>query len=96
MEWDSECPTTGFIDLSAGTTATYNNIAYLGEIGITLPFPLLFQGNLFTTATIGATGGVKLGTTTAALNYVMEPGNGLYPYIQQLAQSFAVGGGIYY
>ncbi len=96
MEWNSECPTTGFIDLSAGTTATYNNIAYLGEIGITLPFPLLFQGNLFTTATVGATGGVKLGTTTAALNYVMEPGNGLYPYIQQLAQSFAVGGGIYY
>ena len=96
MEWDSECPTTGFVDLSAGTTATYNNIAYLGEIGITLPFPLLFQGNLFTTATIGGTGGVKLGTTTAALNYVMEPGNGLYPYIQQLAQSFAVGGGIYY
>ncbi|MFM8962866.1 MAG: hypothetical protein ACKOGD_03365, partial [Sphingomonadales bacterium] len=95
-EWDNTCPTGGFVDLSTGTTATYNNIAYLGEIGITLPFPLLFQGNLFTTATIGATGGVKLGTTTAALNYVMEPGNGLYPYIQQLAQSYAVGGGIYY
>jgi len=96
MEWDNTCPTGGFVDLSTGTTATYNNIAYLGEIGITLPFPLLFQGNLFTTATIGATGGVKLGTTTAALNYVMEPGNGLYPYIQQLAQSYAVGGGVYY
>jgi hypothetical protein len=96
MEWDNTCPTGGFVDLSTSTTATYNNIAYLGEIGITLPFPLLYQGNLFTTATIGATGGVKLGTTTAALNYVMEPGNGLYPYIQQLAQSYAVGGGIYY
>ncbi|MFM8595778.1 MAG: GEVED domain-containing protein, partial [Flavobacteriales bacterium] len=96
IQWDNECPTGGFIDLSTSTTATYNNIAYLGEIGITLPFPLLYQGNLITTATIGATGGVKLGTTTAQVNYVMEAGNGLYPFIQQLAQSYAVGGGIYY
>nr|MCE2686034.1 fibronectin type III domain-containing protein [Cryomorphaceae bacterium] len=96
IQWDNECPTTGFVDISANSTATYSNIAYLGELGITLPFPMLYQGNLFTTATIGATGGVKLGTTTAALNLVMEPGNGLYPYIQQLAQSYAQGGGIYY
>ena len=67
------------------------------EAGITLPFPLLYQGQLFTTATIGATGGVKLGTTTAQLNYVMEAGNGLYPYIQQLYSAFPVGsGGVYY
>jgi hypothetical protein len=39
---------------------------------------------------------MKLGTTTAAVNLVMEPGNGLYPFVQQLAQSYAVGGGIYY
>ena len=97
IQWDNECPTTGFVDISANSTATYSNIAYLGELGITLPFPMLYQGNLFTTATIGATGGVKLGTTTAALNLVMEPGNGLYPYIQQLYTAYPVGsGGIFY
>jgi hypothetical protein len=96
ITWDNECPSTGFMDISANPTATYTNIAYLGEIGVTLPFPLLYQGTLITTATIGNTGGMKLGTTTAAVNLVMEPGNGLYPFVQQLAQSYAVGGGIYY
>jgi hypothetical protein len=97
ITWDNECPTTGFIDISSNPTATNTNIAYLGETGITLPFPLLYQGALFTTATIGATGGVKLGTTTAALNYVMDAGNGLYPFIQQLYTAYPVGsGGVYY
>jgi hypothetical protein len=97
ITWDNECPATGFIDISANPAATNTNIAYLGETGITLPFPLLYQGTLFTTATIGATGGVKLGTTTAALNYVMDAGNGLYPYIQQLYTAYPIGsGGVYY
>jgi hypothetical protein len=97
ITWDNECPTTGFIDISANPAATNTNIVYLGETGITLPFPLLYQGTLFTTATIGATGGVKLGTTTGALNYVMDAGNGLYPFIQQLYTSYPVGsGGVYY
>jgi GEVED domain/Secretion system C-terminal sorting domain len=96
IAWDNECPATGFIDISSSPTATYTNIAYLGEIGLTLPFPVLYQGTLVTVATIGNTGGVKFGSTTAQVNYVMEPGNGLYPFIQQLAQSYAVGGGIYY
>jgi len=97
IEWNSECPSTGFIDISASPTATNTNLAYLGEAGITLPFPILYQGNLFTTALIGATGGVKLGMTTGALNYVMDAGNGLYPYIQQLYSAYPVGsGGVYY
>ena len=97
ITFDNECPSTGFIDISSDPAATNTNLAYLGETGITLPFPLLYQGTLFTTATIGATGGVKLGTTTAALNYVMDAGNGLYPYIQQLYTAYPVGsGGIYY
>jgi GEVED domain/Secretion system C-terminal sorting domain len=96
ITWDNECPATGFIDISSSPTATYTNIAYLGEIGLTLPFPVLYQGTLVTVATVGNTGGVKFGSTGAQVNYVMEPGNGLYPFIQQLAQSYAVGGGIYY
>ena len=98
IQWDNECPSTGFIDISANATATNTNMPYLGETGITLPFPLLYQGNLFTTATIGATGGVVLGTTTAQVAYVMPASiNGLYPYIQQLYTAYPLGsGGIFY
>jgi hypothetical protein len=40
---------------------------------------------------------MKLGTTTAALNYVMDAGNGLYPFIQQLYSAYPIGsGGVYY
>ena len=98
IQFDNECPSTGFIDISANATATNTNLPYLGETGITLPFPLLYQGNLFTTATIGATGGVVLGTTTAQVAYVMPASiNGLYPYIQQLYTAYPLGsGGIFY
>jgi hypothetical protein len=55
ITFDNECPSTGFIDISSNLGVTNTNIAYLGETGVTLPFPLLYQGTLFTTATIGAT-----------------------------------------
>ena len=97
IQFDNECPSTGFIDISANAAATAANLAYLGEVGVTLPFPFLYQGILFTNATIGNNGGMKLGTTTAQVNLVMEAGNGLYPYIQQLYTAYPVGsGGVYY
>jgi hypothetical protein len=97
IQYDNECPSTGFIDISANAAATNTNMAYLGEAGVTLPFPFLYQGTLFTTATIGNNGGIKLGTTTAQVNLVMEAGNGLYPFIQQLYSAYPVGsGGVYY
>ena len=97
IEYNNECPPSGFIDISSNPGATNTNLPYLGEAGITLPFPLLYQGQLITTATIGATGGMKLGTTTAAVNFVMDAGNGLYPFIQQLYSAYPVGsGGVYY
>ena len=95
IDWDADCPTGGFQDISS--TGTAANLAYLGETGITLPFSLLYQGQLISTATIGNNGGMKLGTTTAQVNYVMEAGNGLYPYIQQLYTDAPVGtGGVFY
>ncbi len=95
IDWDADCPTGGFQDVSS--TGTAANLAYLGETGITLPFSVLYQGQLISTATIGNNGGMKLGTTTAQVNYVMEAGNGLYPYIQQLYTTAFVGnGGVYY
>jgi hypothetical protein len=98
IQWDNECPSTGFIDISANAAATSANLAYLGETGVTLPFPFLYQGVLFTNATIGATGGIVLGTTTAQVAFVMPASvNGLYPYIQQLYTAYPVGsGGVYY
>jgi len=68
IQFDNECPSTGFIDISANAAATSANLAYLGETGVTLPFPFLYQGVLFTNATIGNNGGMKLGTTTAQVN----------------------------
>jgi hypothetical protein len=95
IDWDAECPTGGFQDISAIGTAA--NLAYLGETGITLPFSVLYEGQLISNATIGNNGGMKLGTTTAQVNYVMEAGNGLYPFIQQLYTSYPVGsGGVFY
>ena len=95
IDWDATCPTGGFQDISS--TGTPANLAYLGELGITLPFSVLYQGQLISTATIGNNGGMKLGTTTAQVNYVMEPGNGLYPYIQQLYTEAPVGtGGVFF
>ena len=95
IDWDADCPTGGFQDIS--NTGTAANLAYLGEFGITLPFPLLFEGSLINTATIGNNGGMKLGTTTAQVNLVMEAGNGLYPFIQSLYTSYPVGsGGVFY
>jgi hypothetical protein len=95
MDWDADCPTGGFLDISS--TGTPANLAYLGELGVTLPFSLLYQGQLISNATIGNNGGMKLGTTAAQVNYVMEAGNGLYPYIQQLYTEAPVGtGGVFY
>lgn len=95
IDWNSECPTGGFMDISS--TGTAANLAYLGETGVTLPFSLLYQGQLISNATIGNNGGMKLGTTTAQVNLVMEAGNGLYPFIQSLYTSYPIGsGGVFY
>ena len=95
IDWDATCPTGGFQDISS--TGTAANLAYLGETGVTLPFSVLYQGQLISNATIGNNGGMKLGTTAAQVNYVMEAGNGLYPFIQQLYTSYPVGsGGVFY
>ena len=93
MDWDSECPTTGFIDISSTGTAV--NTTDDSEFGISLPFPVLYQGTLFTTCTIGNNGGVVFGSTTANVGYTMVPGNGLYPYVQDL-NTANPGGGVYY
>jgi hypothetical protein len=93
IQWNNECPTTGFVDIS--TTGTPANLLDDTEIGITLPFPFLYQGNLFTSMTIGNNGGVVLGSTAAQVGYTMVAGNGLYPFVQDLGTAVAPNG-VYY
>jgi hypothetical protein len=93
ITWDNTCPTGGFIDIS--TTGTNANLTDDSELGITLPFPVLYQGILFTNMTIGNNGGVVLGSTTAQVGYTMVAGTGLYPFVQDLGTSIAPNGVFY-
>ena len=96
VDWDSECPTAGFDDISG--FATNANLNDDQELGVTLPFTFLYQGILTNTMTIGDNGGVILGTTTGQVGYAMPAsGNGLFPYIQDLwAGSNAGAAAIFY
>jgi hypothetical protein len=94
IQWDNECPTAGFIDISS--TGTNANLTDESELGVALPFSMLYQGILVNNLTIGNNGGVVLGSTTAQVNYVMPTGvNGLYPFIQDLGTA-AAPNGVYY
>jgi hypothetical protein len=93
MDWNSECPVDGFIDITS--SGTLINTTDDSEFGLTLPFPVLFQGALFTNCTIGNNGGIVFGSTTANVGYNMVAGNGLYPYIQDLNTPLT-GGGVYH
>lgn len=83
VDWDNECPTNGFEDISG--FATNANLNDDQEVGVTLPFTFLYQGALVNTMTIGDNGGVILGTTTGQVGYTMPAsGSGLFPYTQDL------------
>ena len=94
VDWDSECPTSGYEDISG--FAANANLTDDSELGVTLPFTFLYQGMLMNTMTIGNNGGVILGSTTAQVNYTMPAsGNGLFPFIQDLGTAISPNG-VYY
>jgi hypothetical protein len=93
MDWNSECPVGGFIDITS--SGTLINTTDDSEFGLTLPFPVLYQGALYTNCTIGNNGGLIFGSTTANVGYTMVAGNGLYPFVQDLNTAL-IGGGVYY
>jgi hypothetical protein len=67
MEWDNACPSSNFIDISStGTLYTLNDD---DEAALTLPFPLLYQGQIYTDATLGNNGAVVLGTQSAQIGF---------------------------
>lgn len=83
MEWDNACPTTNFIDISGtGTLYTLNDD---DEAPLTLPFPILHQNQLFTTATLGNNGAIVFGTQSAQISFAnaaftAATATGLYPF----------------
>ena len=94
VDWNNECPTSGYEDISG--FATNANLLDDSELGVTLPFTFLYQGMLMNTMTIGNNGVVILGSTTAQVNYTMPAsGNGLFPFIQDLGTAISPNG-VYY
>jgi hypothetical protein len=91
LAWDNSCG-PGFIDIS--TTGTQiQGITDDSEFGLTLPWPWLVGGTTVNTVTIGNNGGVLFNTLTGQVGYTAT-GNGMFPFVQDLATITA--GGIYY
>jgi len=82
MDWITDCPTAGFIDISI--TGTDLGLTDDSEVGLTLPFPIFYQGTIVTDCTIGNNGGMALGTTTAQVGYGGDMttlvGNYIFPW----------------
>lgn len=91
IEADANCG-PGFEDISGNTGATNLGLTDDTEYGLTLPFPIYYQGTVVTTATIGNNGGIKFNTTTADVGYTMDA-VGVYPYVQDL--NTATNGGVF-
>jgi len=97
MVTNTDCPVAGFTDISA--TGVYNALGDDGEVGVTLPFTLLYQGVAMTAATIGSNGAIALGTTTAQVGFsngaMSSAADGLYPFWDDLGPEEA-GEGVYF
>jgi len=90
MEYDNECHPQGFIDISSSDTSFTLNTD--GEYGMSLPFPILFQGQIVSDVTIGNNGAVIFNTTTAQVSsanssLVASTPKGLYPLWDDLADA---------
>lgn len=60
MEWNSDCPLGGFVDISA--TGVLFDLPDDGEVGINpIPFDVMFQGLLMSNMSVGNNGGIQLG-----------------------------------
>jgi len=81
METDVNCPNTGFIDISG--TGTAYDILDDAEQGVTLDFPIIYQGTLVQNITIGSNGGIDIGTLIGDVGYggnMNTLDNGIHPW----------------
>ncbi len=90
MEADNACPVSDFIDIS--TTGLSYTMTIGSIVPLVLPFPLLYQGVLYTQATLGNSGAIRLGTTTGTISSFNATINattavGLYPFWDALQTS---------
>ncbi len=81
LDWDSNCPSTGFIDISA--TGTPLNTWDDSNQGITLPWSWLVQGNLVNDISVGNNGGLIFNSLNSWLYYNIN-GEGMFPFVQDL------------
>jgi hypothetical protein len=94
MDWNSDCPSTGFVDIS--TSGTDLLLTDDTEAGVTLPFPFLYQGQLINDITVGNNGGIILGTLNGAVGYggnMTTLGNSIWPWGDDLDDET---GNVYY
>ena len=96
METDTECPVAGFTDIAA--TGVLNTLGDDGEVTVTLPFTILYQGTIVSNVTIGSngamvlTGGQQVGFSNGQMT---TAANGLYPFWDDLGPEEA-GEGVFY
>ncbi len=95
MEADTKCPTAGFTDISAtGIQQTFTSTSQ--AIGMQLPFPLLYQGQLQNNISLTNTGAVTFNAVTFFTNsnsaITSSTVNGLYTYWDALQFT---GGAVY-
>jgi hypothetical protein len=89
IEADNICGPT-FMDIS--TTGTNLELSDDETVGMELPFPFYYQGDIVTEITISNNGGIALNDQDAYISYAMENEQGIYPYIQDLYQGLPNGG----
>ncbi|MDX2359740.1 MAG: T9SS type A sorting domain-containing protein, partial [Crocinitomicaceae bacterium] len=85
MDGDTDCPTSGFVDISATGTAT--GLTDDGTVNVTLPFSLLYQGTIMTTAFISNNGAIELNSPGGIPLGGIVSGttdDGLYPFWDDL------------
>jgi len=85
MEFDLECPTGGFMDIS--TTGVGYDLSDDGEQGIVMDYPMIYQGNVFNEITLGNNGGMVFGTTTGNVGTggnITTATDGAYPWWDDL------------
>lgn len=73
IDFNSECAPNGYTDISNSGTAT--NLADDATVYVTLPFPILYQGVLYSDVTIAENGGVLFGSNQT-LFFSNAPVNG--------------------
>ncbi len=96
MVTNTDCPAAGFTDIAA--TGVLNTLGDDGEVTVTLPFNLLYQGTPVTDVTIGSNGAIVLqgGQQVGFSNGQMSAAaNGLYPFWDDLGPEEA-GEGVFY